>query len=67
MLYDSARWRALRAGVLAAQPVCTCGAPTTQVDHVRAVRDGGAALDLRNLEALCKPCHSRKTLRENRW
>jgi 5-methylcytosine-specific restriction protein A len=65
-LYDSPAWKALRAAVLAAHPWCGCGARTTEVDHVRAVRDGGAPLDEANLEALCKPCHSRKTLRENR-
>lgn len=33
-------------------------------DHIVELRDGGAALDLRNGQALCLPCHTRKTIAE---
>jgi 5-methylcytosine-specific restriction protein A len=37
----------------------------TEVDHIVPKQDGGAdAFD--NLQPLCKPCHSRKTLGEQR-
>ncbi|MAG35262.1 MAG: HNH endonuclease [Dehalococcoidia bacterium] len=58
-------WRALRAQVLAEEPFCrSCGSPTpaTDVDHITPKRIGGT--DARyNLQGLCKPCHSAKTLR----
>ncbi len=37
--------------------------PATEVDHIKPLREGGARLDQINLQALCKPCHSRKTAR----
>lgn len=33
-------------------------------DHVRELRDGGAAHDIANGRALCQSCHGRKTARE---
>lgn len=52
-------------------PVCNgygrpCGRPATEADHVVPIADGGARLDEANLQPLCKGCHSRKTLAENR-
>lgn len=35
-------------------------------DHVRAIKDGGARLDLSNGRARCGSCHSAKTARETR-
>ena len=57
-------WRKLRAVVLAEEPYCReCPAPSNEVDHIRPKRKGGT--DARdNLQALCKPCHSRKTAKE---
>lgn len=53
----------MRSQVLAEQPICLCGAPATEVDHIVPLRRGGT--DLRsNLVGLCKPCHSRKTIGE---
>lgn len=38
--YD-ARWRKLRALVLAEQPWCLCGAVACEVDHMVSLRRGG--------------------------
>jgi 5-methylcytosine-specific restriction enzyme A len=61
-------WRKRRAQRFALdhQTCQHCGAPATQVDHVLAIADGGAPLDLRNLQSLCDPCHARKTTLEQR-
>lgn len=67
--YD-ATWRRLRAMVLAREPLCReCAkrdriVDAREVDHVTPIRFGGKRLDPANLQPLCKPCHSRKTLRE---
>jgi 5-methylcytosine-specific restriction protein A len=57
--YDS-KWRVIRAAFLKAHPVCECGAPATEADHRRPLRDGGTHA-WANLRPMCKPCHSRKT------
>lgn len=60
--YDQ-RWRTTRAQYLHAHPTCVdCGSPATDVDHI----DGAGPLaphghDWANLQALCHPCHTRKT------
>jgi len=38
----------------------------TEIDHVTPLRDGGARLELSNLQPLCQRCHQRKTNREKR-
>ena len=67
--YRTPRWRALRASVLRAEPLCTgrddgepCGRPTTDVDH-RQPHRGDLVLfwDRRNLQAKCHACHASKT------
>ncbi len=64
-----ARWRKLRAAFLRARPLCQdCegrGVITeaTTVDHVVPKHLGGRD-EWRNLQALCEPCHNRKTGRE---
>lgn len=70
-LYESKEWRKLKAEVLDEERYCPgyhrlgspipCRAPTTQVDHVIALDDGGPPLDRTNLRALCASCHGRKT------
>ncbi len=60
--YD-ARWRRLRRVVLSRQPVCPCGSAATEVDHI-VPKDAGGDDSFDNLQALCKSCHSSKTLRE---
>lgn len=37
--------------------------PATDVDHIIAKKHGGTDSD-DNLEALCKPCHKKKTAKE---
>ena len=71
--YDSPAWRRLSAAYRAEHPLCeTCATegretPSQHVDHVISVREApDRALDETNLRALCKPCHSRRTLAERR-
>lgn len=58
------RWGRLREQILHRDPICVkCErAAATEVDHI----DGNAHNnDLENLQGLCKPCHSKKTWRED--
>src|SRR5690349_15155628 len=67
--YNTARWKRLRKQKLREQPLCEeCFEqtprkfiPATDVDHVKAITDGGEVWDLANLRSLCHACHSRKT------
>ena len=69
--YWSPRWRAFRRIYLASHPLCVmCEssgrvASATEIDHVVPVSRGGETWDDGNLQALCKPCHSSKTLAES--
>ena len=66
-LYDSAAWRKRRREFLAKNPVCAaCGRKAEVADHIVPHR-GDAALfgDDKNLQPLCRSCHSKKTLAEN--
>jgi 5-methylcytosine-specific restriction protein A len=65
--YDKA-WREVRNLYLAHHQICElCGMrQASEVHHVIAVEDGGARLEESNLQALCKPCHSRLTIRSPR-
>jgi len=65
-IYHSARWRAIRKVVLNAQPYCSCGRKAEQIDHIVALRDGGAPFDRMNLQALCLWCHQAKTARDSK-
>lgn len=67
-VYDSPRWKRLRAQVLAAQPLCPdCKllgriVVATHVDHVVSITDAPhLAWDLSNLRGLCHAHHSEKT------
>ena len=67
--YRTAEWRGARASVLRVNPVCAipgCGQRATDVDHVRSIRSGGDALDVRGLQALCHAHHAAKTARVDR-
>ena len=62
--YDR-QWERVRSAFLAAHPRCTfCGAPAVDVDHVVPIAGGGPRLDPANLRALCHPCHSSRTARD---
>lgn len=67
------RWRRLRRMYLNNHPLCEdpfgiheTPVPATDVDHIIPRSDSGPD-DESNLQALCKSCHSRKTVRENGW
>jgi 5-methylcytosine-specific restriction protein A len=60
-----AEWRRLRALILQRDPLCSCGAPATEVDHVRAKALGGND-DPSNLVGRCRTCHASKTGRDAR-
>ena len=69
-IYDTRRWRRFRKQILSERPVCEdCDeALATQVDHIIRVRVmPQLAFDPVNVQALCHPCHSRKTARETGW
>lgn len=64
-------WDKLRKQVLVrdkhlCQPCRRIGrvTPATQVDHVKPKAKGGTD-DMRNLQAICTPCHADKTAQEN--
>jgi len=65
---DSRAFRKLKAAVLRSNPVCqSCFArPSQEVDHVTPIADGGDFDNPENLQALCVPCHRRKSAREAR-
>ena len=59
-IYGTARWRRLRAAVLARNPVCACGQPADRVDHIQPVSRGGDPFpDESGLRAMCLSCHQR--------
>lgn len=52
-----------RAGHRCQAPGCTVAAPSRlYADHIVELRDGGAALDVDNGQALCASHHSAKTI-----
>lgn len=63
-LYSSREWRQLIARIKNERGrFCQrCGSANRVAgDHVRELRDGGAAFDESNIELLCAACHNRKT------
>lgn len=65
-------WQALRLSHLAQHPLCVpCSAAgltteATEVDHATPHRgDRDLLMDPGNLTSMCKPCHSKKTVRED--
>lgn len=65
-VYNSKRWRILRRSILVNHPICAgCDdALATDADHIIPIQAGGAPYDPLNIQALCSPCHSRKTKQE---
>ncbi len=67
-IYNSARWQRLRVVKLRTAPLCEYCPPNrrktaTEVDHFKAIEDGGDPFDMANLRSACKTCHSQKTAR----
>ena len=61
----SKQWRAIRASQLSQFPLCEdCGQLATEVDH--NTNDTSRNLIGVELSSLCKPCHSRRTMRRER-
>ena len=72
-----AKWRKLRKIILWEYPFCQgfikgvsgkpyqCNEPAQEVDHIIPLSSGGTN-EHDNLQSLCKSCHSRKTIQEQR-
>ena len=54
---------AARRAILQRDPVCPCGRPSTQADHIVPVAEGGSD-DESNGQGLCRSCHDTKTAAE---
>ena len=70
-IYESVRWRKLRALKLRTTPLCEyCPSDrkraATEVDHYVAIAAGGEPWEWDNLRSACKSCHSQKTVRGER-
>jgi hypothetical protein len=65
-LYQTQRWRAMRAEQLRRRPTCVyCGDPATVVDHNPPHRgDEEAFWDASRLQSLCAACNEDKTTRD---
>jgi 5-methylcytosine-specific restriction endonuclease McrA len=54
----------VRRAILKAEPDCrTCGAPATEIDHIKPICLGGRH-DATNWAPICRRCHLRKTSQE---
>lgn len=70
-LYDTSRWRKLRNLKINSDPLCEeclrndriTGAE--EIDHIQPHKgNSDLFFDYKNLQSLCKSCHSSKTMRE---
>ena len=65
--YQSPAWRSLRALKKSLDPLCEeCKQKgilreMKLADHIIPINQGGAALDINNLQSLCEKCHNRKS------
>jgi 5-methylcytosine-specific restriction protein A len=66
-LYNNTRWRTYSRNRLAQYPLCVrCSGLAEVTDHIKPHRgDYEAFWDPANHQSLCKPCHDRKTARED--
>lgn len=70
--YQSTAWRKLRKVKLEKDPLCeeclkhNIHTPAKVIDHKVPINQGGAALDIANLQSLCDRCHNRKSAKESR-
>ena len=62
-IYHTKRWLILRRHILHHNPICQHCDNTlaTQVDHITPIEHGGDPWSPTNCQALCGPCHARKT------
>jgi len=63
--YQTPEWRAIRAAVIARDPVCktpACGRTSTHADHI-IPREQGGPDTMSNLRGLCASCHNRRSAR----
>lgn len=63
----NARWRAFAHTWLRRYPLCfMCGGTAVHVDHIDGLGpDGPRGYDPANLQSLCRPCHSKKTVAQD--
>ena len=64
--YSTAHWQRLRLAKLAQDPLCEYCPPCTvtlavEVDHRKAINNGGEPFEWDNLASTCHSCHSSKT------
>lgn len=68
--YSSSAWIKLRNHKRLLNPLCEhclrldILTPYHTIDHIKPIIEGGQALDLNNLQTLCKQCHAIKTGKE---
>lgn len=69
-VYNTNRWRKLRAIVLKSSPICIICEKKNRytsanvVDHIKPINKGGYAWEMSNLQALCAPCHNSKSAKD---
>lgn len=69
--YQSTAWRKLRKVKLEQDPLCEeclkkgIHTPAKVADHIVPINQGGAALDIANLQSLCDRCHNVKSAKES--
>ena len=63
--YNGAAWRTLAKAHKAANPLCVnhaqCKGVAYITDHKKPISEGGARMDMDNLQSLCKKCNAIKT------
>jgi 5-methylcytosine-specific restriction endonuclease McrA len=63
-VYQSSQWFQLSSQLKRIKPFCErCGmrGQALYADHIKELKDGGAAFDIANIQILCAPCHGAKT------
>ncbi|WP_420401359.1 HNH endonuclease [Flagellimonas sp.] len=68
--YNSRKWRKTSTAYREKNPFCVKCQEEGRItqaevtDHIVRIKDGGEPYDERNLQALCKSCHNRKSGKE---
>lgn len=71
-IYGSKLFRQLRERILSSEPLCRpcqrqgVDSAAEQLDHIKALADGGDPYAHSNLQPICRPCHQRKSAWEMR-